>query len=162
MNSKDEKVIREKLVPLTATISSLQKLAEQTFTLQYFLEGEAGLARWMHESLKDAQGRSMYICTDVSKLTMMYINQTGKICVDTKGKLLTSLIMSAISNHITTLYTNYVEQVKSFIPSQSMLEQHLKQLKSEQHLGEAKKIYSKLKSTSQPETLRLYCSLNLI
>ena len=155
---------REKLVPLTATVASLQKLAEETFTTTHFLEGEAGIARWMNESLRDLQGRPMYICTDASRLTMKFMDPTGKICIDTGGKLLTMLIGKAISTRVTSIYTGYVHHVRNFQPSESVLEQHLRQLNSDQQIENAQKIYSKLQAAfSKSGTfLRLYGSLNSI
>ena len=92
------------------------------------------------------------------------MDPTGKICIDTGGKLLTMLIGKAISTRVTTIYTGYVHHVRNFQPSESILEQHLRQLNSDQQVENAQKIYSKLQTAfSKSGTfLRLYGSLNSI
>jgi hypothetical protein len=86
---------------------------EEHFNLQYFAQGQKGVARFAYNKLlKDTDGNLYLECTDPSRHVFRFKDELGNVIRDVKAKRLTSIIAEPVmlkSNKI-------LEEVKEEVP----------------------------------------------
>jgi hypothetical protein len=64
----------------------LNRLIEQYYSTDYFIEGQVGVAKFSNDHLiTDDKGNKMYVCTDTSRNSFKYKNANGDIVKDPHG-----------------------------------------------------------------------------
>jgi hypothetical protein len=66
--------------------TKLNRLIEQYYSTDYFIEGQIGVAKFSNDHLvTDEKGNKLYICTDTSRNSFKYKNAKGDIVKDPHG-----------------------------------------------------------------------------
>ena len=105
----------EFLAPFDLTSEYIRKKVNESFTEEYFLKGQRGVASFTYDNLikDESNGKQKYYCTDLSRKVFVYSNyNTGKIMKDYKSNNLTKLIAGDIINKSQCLYKDGIETIK--------------------------------------------------
>lgn len=99
------------LTSLNFTKDEIKDKIESKFTLDYFLEGQKGVADFTYDNLLlDEEGNTKYICADASRGIYMYKNQKGEYEKDIKSKKLTQVIVKDIISKSDKIYDDEIKK----------------------------------------------------
>jgi hypothetical protein len=95
MNNNNIRI--EKLQPLIIHQSHMMKVVEEKYNYDYWNSGQSGVANFAHDHfLLDDNGKSKYICTDISRGAFHFKNKEGSVIKDIGSKQLTNKLAKAI------------------------------------------------------------------
>ena len=81
------------LSPLNLNKEAFAETIRDSFTKDYFLQGQKGVARFAVEKLlRDSDGKLKYVCTDPSRQVYRFKTLDGELERDIKAKKLTSVL----------------------------------------------------------------------
>jgi hypothetical protein len=80
--------------------SKLNRLIEEHYSTDYFIEGQIGVAKFSNDHLiTNAKGDKLYICTDASRNSFKYKNSKGEIIKDPQcSKLACNLLDNGLKD----------------------------------------------------------------
>lgn len=104
----------EFLAPFDLTSEYIRNKVNESFTEEYFLKGQRGVASFTYDNLiKDEKsGKKNYYCTDLSRKVFVYKKDDGKINKDYKSNSLTNMIAGDIISKSQCIYKDGLESIR--------------------------------------------------
>jgi hypothetical protein len=112
----------EFLAPFHLTSEYIKKKVDESFTEEYFLKGQKGVASFTYENLliDEDTGKQNYYCSDLSRKIFVYKKkQGGKVRKDFKSSNLTNLIATDIIDKSKCLYEDGMRKIRRSVKNDS-------------------------------------------
>jgi len=113
----------EFLAPFHLTSEYIKKKVDESFTEEYFLKGQKGVASFTYENLliDEDTGKQNYYCSDLSRKIFVYKKKQGggKVRKDFKSSNLTNLIATDIIDKSKCLYEDGMRKIRRSVKNDS-------------------------------------------
>lgn len=115
----------EFLAPFDLTSEYIKRKVQESFTEEYFLKGQKGVASFTYENLllDEETGKQNYYCTDLSRKIFVYKKKQGdnntKVSKDFKSNNLTTLIATDIIDKSKYLYEDGLRRIRRNVNNDS-------------------------------------------
>lgn len=114
----------EFLAPFDLTSDYVKSKVSESFTEEYFLKGQKGVANFSYENLliHEISGKQNYYCTDLSRKIFVYRKEgSDKVIKDYKLNNLTNMISTDIIDKSQSIYEDGLRRIKKTKNSDSDL-----------------------------------------